>query len=210
MSQIRKIVLTGGPCAGKTTLTQVIERVFHEDVVVVPEAASLLFSGGFPRWREPEARRAVQRAIYHVQCELEAAFSARYPDKVLILDRGTVDGAAYWTEGTQDYFRSLGTTLTRELTRYDRVLYLESAAEADYLAHVKNNPNRTETWEEAQRLDRQTQQLWAKHPHMSLVRNERSFGLKISEVLGLVEKAIRSGSELPVPAIVGSDSGNSD
>src|SRR5579862_2997894 len=104
-SKTRKIVLTGGPCAGKTTLTQVISRVFHQDIVVVPEAASLLFTGGFPRWAEPEARRATQRTIYHVQSGLEAAYASKYPDKILVLDRGTIDGAAYWTDGTDDFFQ---------------------------------------------------------------------------------------------------------
>lgn len=188
--RIKKIVLTGGPCAGKTTLTQVIARVFHQDVVVVPESASLLFSGGFPRWSELEAGRATQRAIYHVQCELEATFAAKYPDKILILDRGTVDGAAYWTEGTQDFFRAVDTSLAAELGRYDRVLYLESAAQEDYLAHVKQNPNRTETWTEARRLDELTERLWAEHPHMTIIKNQRSFGAKISEVLKIIEKGI--------------------
>ena len=45
----KKIVLTGGPCAGKTTLTQVIAKAFPKHIVIVPESASLLFSGGFPR-----------------------------------------------------------------------------------------------------------------------------------------------------------------
>ncbi|PMY18520.1 hypothetical protein C1X37_33905, partial [Pseudomonas sp. FW305-3-2-15-A-R2A1] len=66
MNTVRKVVLTGGPCAGKTTLTQVIARVFQKHVVIIPEAASLLFTGGFPRWPELEASHATQRAIYHV------------------------------------------------------------------------------------------------------------------------------------------------
>ena len=188
---IKKIVLTGGPCAGKTTLTQVIAKVFHLEVVVVPEAASLLFSGGFPRWQLPDAIEATQRAIYHVQSGLEAAYSAKYPDKILVLDRGTIDGAAYWTKGPEDFFLKLGTSLQDELDRYDRVIYLESAAEQDYLTNVKLNPNRNESWEEAHRLDILTEQLWSRHPRMSLVKNQKSFGVKISEVLASISETIR-------------------
>ena len=112
-----KIVLTGGPCAGKTTMAEVLARAFHSSVTNVPEAASLLFSGGFPRFPPLESQRATQRAIFHVQRELEATYSARFPERVLILDRGTVDGAAYWPEGPEAYFVTFGTNLQEELAR---------------------------------------------------------------------------------------------
>lgn len=192
MSKQMKIVLTGGPCAGKTTLTQVIARVFGSEVAVVPESASLLFSGGFPRWKESAAQDATQRAIFHVQRELETAFSAKHPEKALVMDRGTIDGAAYWGKGPEDYFRALGTSLTAELARYDLVIYLESAGKEDYLANMRKNMNRTEDWEEAHRLDVLTRAQWEKHPRMTVIHNERSFHHKISEVLELIRVALMS------------------
>lgn len=185
-----KIVLTGGPCAGKTTLVQLIQRAFPGTVVSVPEAATLLFSGGFPRFTALEARRAEQRAIFRVQHELEAAHHAEYPDQVLVLDRGTVDGAAYWPEGCDEFFGALGTTLEAELRRYDQVIYLESADEADYLAHKAMNPNRKEDWREAKRLDEATRMLWAQHPGFVLVQNNRSFQRKVLEVLSIFSASV--------------------
>lgn len=185
-----KIVLTGGPCAGKTTLAEMLGRAFQHSVVHVPESASLLFTGGFPRFPAPEARRATQRAIFQVQRELEAAYSAEFPGRALVLDRGTVDGAAYWPEGPAEYFAALGTTLEAELARYDHVIYLESAAEKDYLVHKEANPHRRETWEEANALDEQTKKLWTRHPSFTLIANRRSFAAKVSEVLGVVAAAI--------------------
>jgi adenylate kinase len=67
----RLVVLTGGPGAGKTAVLEVVRRNFHRGVAVLPEAASILFSGGFPRRKDLPGHRAVQRAIYHVQRELE-------------------------------------------------------------------------------------------------------------------------------------------
>ena len=188
--KVRKIVLTGGPCAGKTTLTEVIARVFHSEVVVVPEAATLLFRGGFPRWTETLVVEATQRAIYRVQLELEEAYSVRHPGKVLVLDRGTVDGAAYWPEGPLKFFEAMNSSLESELTRYSRVLYMESAAKESYLIHKMKNPNRIENWEEAQRLDIETRKLWTSHPQMSVIHNEVSFGSKITQVLDLVRAEI--------------------
>ena len=149
-------------------------------------SSDLLFSGGFPRFSASEARRAVQRAVFAVQHELEAAFAAQFSDKVLILDRGSIDGAAYWPEGPEDYFKSLGTSLEAELTRYERVIYLESAAKDAYELNVTKNPNRKESWEEARKLDEQTFRLWSKHPNFVHIHNSRSFDRKVSEVLSAV------------------------
>ena len=54
-----RIVLTGGPGGGKTTAADLYRREIGEKVVVVPEAAMILFSGGFPRMRDHGAARAV-------------------------------------------------------------------------------------------------------------------------------------------------------
>jgi predicted ATPase len=190
-----KIVLTGGPCAGKTTMAEMLSRSFPSTVVNVPEAASLLFSGGFPRFSPPESQRATQRAIFQVQRELEATYSARFPDRVLVLDRGTVDGAAYWPEGPEAYFAAFGTSLTEELARYARVIYLESAGEADYALHRQQNPNRSETWAEARRLDERTFQLWSRHPNFLHIKNNRSFSYKVSAVLAAFAGSVPFGGE---------------
>jgi predicted ATPase len=105
-----RIVMTGGPGGGKTTAADLFRREIGERVVVVPESATLLFSGGFPRTDEPKARASAQCAIYHVQKGLEDVQSARYPDRILLCDRGTVDGAAYWPSGADDFFTAVGST----------------------------------------------------------------------------------------------------
>jgi hypothetical protein len=171
-------------------MVQLIERAFPGAVVGVPEAASLLFAGGFPRFGQPEAERAVQRAIFHVQHALEASFLAQYGDQALVLDRGTIDGAAYWPDGADGFFDALGTTLAAELARYDQVIYLASAGEADYLAHKATNPNRHETWLEAKMLDEKSRHLWARHHHFTLVENNRSFQRKVLEVIAIFAASV--------------------
>ena len=191
MNKPKTIVLTGGPCAGKTTLAAVLSKVFQDEVVILPEAASLLFKGGFPRWTEKEARKATQRAVYSVQNQLEQAYRIHHPDKILILDRGTLDGAAYWPSGPKDFFKSLGTTLKSELKKYDAVIYLESASKDVYLVNKSKNPYRSETWEEANRLDQQTVELWKQHPKLFWIANRRSFHDKISQVVTILRELNR-------------------
>ena len=66
-----RIVLTGGPGGGKTTAADLFRREMGARIALVPEAATMVFSGGFPRVHEPLAVQASQRAIYHVQRNLE-------------------------------------------------------------------------------------------------------------------------------------------
>lgn len=184
-----KIVLTGGPCAGKTTLTQIIARTFPESVAIVPEAASILFAGGFPRLVGIEETKITQRAIFQLQKNLEDLIETQYPHKILVLDRGTIDGAAYWPSGTDDFFAEMQSSLDDELGRYDQVIFLESALAPDY----KTQPNglRIESWERAQELGQFSKMLWQNHRSFKLVRNERSFEKKIAEVLQIVSAAVR-------------------
>ena len=45
--QTKFIVITGGPGAGKTAALEMVKKSFCNHVVILPEAASILFSGGF-------------------------------------------------------------------------------------------------------------------------------------------------------------------
>lgn len=177
-------MLTGGPGGGKTTAADLFRRELGERVVVVPEAATLVFSGGFPRCPAPPELLSAQRAIYHVQRNLEDVQSARFPDRILLCDRGTVDGAAYWPGDPHEFCDALGTTLDAELARYDGVIFFESAAVGG-LQVEGGNPLRTESLEEAAALDARLRSVWILHPRFVLVRHSLSFLKKI--MLGLSE-----------------------
>ncbi|HSO36269.1 MAG TPA: ATP-binding protein, partial [Labilithrix sp.] len=181
-----RIVLSGGPGGGKTTAADLFRREIGERVVVVPESATILYSGGFPRVSELHARQALQRAIYHVQRNLEDVQSWRYPDRILLCDRGTIDGAAYWPGGPEGFFAALGTTLEAELARYDAAIFFETAAVGG-LAIEGGNSVRTESNEEALLLDRTLRALWSKHPRFVVVPNDRSFYKKITVGLATLE-----------------------
>ena len=179
-----RIVLTGGPGGGKTTAADLFRRELGARVVIVPEAATLMFSGGFPRSNEPAAMMSAQRAIFHVQRNLEDVQSSLYPDRVLLCDRGTVDGAAYWPSGEGGFFEAVGSTLDGELARYDGVIFFESAAVGGMQVEG-GNPIRTESIVQAAALDAHLQELWSRHPRFIVVRHNHSFLKKI--MLGLAQ-----------------------
>jgi predicted ATPase len=184
-----RIVVTGGPGGGKTTAADLFRRELGERVVIVPESATLLFSGGFPRSAEQHAKVAAQRAIYHVQTNLEDVQSALYPDRILLCDRGTVDGAAYWPGEPEEYFEAVGSSQERELARYDAVLFFQTAA-AGGMSVEGGNPTRIETNAQAVELDTRLFALWSKHTRFMVVPHNPSFVKKIMYGLAMLESIV--------------------
>lgn len=184
-----RIVLTGGPGGGKTTAADLFRREIGDDVVVVPESATTLFAGGFPRVSEPAAHRSVQRAIFEVQRSLEDIQAHLYPDRILLCDRGTIDGAAYWPDGEDDFFVQVGSTLDAELARYDVVLFFETAAVGG-TSFEGGNRYRIESDDEAIALDARLRCLWSRHPRFHLVPHNPSFLRKITLGLAILESVV--------------------
>ncbi len=188
-----RIVLTGGPGGGKTTAADLFRRELGESVVLVPEAATMLFSGGFPRYDKPDAVRAAQRAIFFLQRGIEETQAAEYPGRILLCDRGTVDGAAYWPsdDGDDDeFFRTVDTSLDQELTRYDAVIFFETAA-VGQISIEGGNPTRVESLEQAVEVDKQLHRLWSRHPRFTFVPHNQSFFKKISFGLASLEGIVQ-------------------
>ena len=166
-----RIVLTGGPGAGKTVVARAIAARRADRFVLVPEAATQVYAMLNTRWDQldPDGRRDVQRRIYHVQVEQEARLASAHPDKLLLLDRGTVDGAAYWPDGPDDYWRDLGSNLRAELSRYDQVFWLETSAVLGVYDGSDSNFCRFEDAAAAIRSGELLKQLWSGHPRLQLV-----------------------------------------
>ncbi|MES2963241.1 MAG: ATP-binding protein, partial [Bdellovibrionota bacterium] len=124
-----KIVLTGGPSGGKTTLAQALQKEFVSRVVIAPEAASILFAGGWPRRKDVVGVQHQQRAIYYTQREVESLLVSENPDRLLICDRGSLDGVAYWPGPGpgSDFLASVGSDVVKETARYTWVLHLDTA-----------------------------------------------------------------------------------
>lgn len=193
----RFVVLTGGPGAGKTAVLDAVSRQYCRHVSVLPEAASLLFRGGFPRERTPHGRAAVQRAIYHVQRELETVAREAQRYALVLCDRGTLDGCAYWPQSPASFFAQLHTSEEAELARYHAVIHLRSPGAHHGYNH--ENPMRVESAEEARLIDARLEQVWAKHPRRSLVNSHEDFLHKLTAVLRLIH------AEIPACCAQGAD-----
>jgi len=186
---VPRVVLTGGPGAGKTAVLEVLRRELGPQVRVLPEAASILFGGGFPRGEAPSARRAAQRAIYHVQDALEQMAVEEASPRLVLCDRGVVDGAAYWPDGSDDFWRDLGTTQAAAFARYSLVIHLQTPD----LAHGYNhqNPLRTESDDEALAIDGRILAAWQGHPRRVCIAPADDFFDKLRRAVDLVQHELR-------------------
>ena len=177
----RRVVLTGGPGAGKTAVLELVRQSFCEHVRVLPESAGIVFGGGFPRQDGHRTRIAAQRAIFFVQRELERTREGEN-DAVVLCDRGTVDGFAYWP-GPDDMWRSLGTTHEEQLARYHMVIHLRTPGVESY---NRQNPLRIESAEQAADIDRLLEQAWDGHPRRIVVPAAPEFLTKAERVMEIL------------------------
>lgn len=186
---LRQIVVTGGPGAGKTAALEVLRRQTCSHVRILPEAASILWRGGFPRSVTTPGRRAVQRAIARLQVELQRIAIEEDNPALIVCDRGTLDSTAYWPGSVQEYFEELGTTLERELARYHMVIHMRSPSRADGYAQTALRP---ESAEEARELDERILAAWCAHPRRVIIESDENFLAKLERTLAVIRAEIPS------------------
>lgn len=189
---IKKIVLTGGPCAGKSTALSKIGEFCLQwgyTPVFVPESATELICGGITP-SSCGTNLDFQYAILQWQLEKERIFeqaAATMPvDNVLIVcDRGALDNKAYMGEEEyRELLRRLNTNEVDLRDNYDAVFHLVSAAKgAAEFYTTANNAARRETVEEAIALDDKIIAAWTGHPHMRAIDNSSDFDEKIRRLL---------------------------
>lgn len=181
------VVVTGGPGAGKTAVLEVAQRQLCRHVVVLPEAASILWRGQFPRHGSVAGRRAAQRSIVRLQLEMQRMAIEEGGSALIVCDRGTLDGLAYWPGSEAEYFADTATTRAAELARYATVIHLQPPdADHGYTA----SPYRIETAAEAAVLDARIVEAWSGHPRRIIVPSNHDFLAKLGHTLGLLRDEV--------------------
>ena len=186
--QITKIVITGGPCAGKTTAMTRIQKEFERRgyrVLFVSETATELITGGVAPWTcgsNLDYQICQVGLQKYKESVFEQAASTMDSDKILIVcDRGVLDNKAYMTQEEFDaVLRSLGTNEVAERDKYDAVFHMVTAAKGALEAYTTaNNEARRETPEEAAALDDKLIACWTGHPHLRVIDNSGDFESKL-------------------------------
>ena len=189
---VTRIVITGGPCAGKTTAMSWIQNAFTQkgyQVLFVPETATELMTAG----AEPKVLRTgadFQECLMQLQLDnekvYEKAAKCMKASKVLIVyDRGALDNKAYMSQ--LKFSALLDTLKTNEIElrdHYDAVFHLVTAAKgARKFYTTANNAARKETPEEAAALDDKLISAWTGHPHFRIIDNSSDFETKMKRLI---------------------------
>ena len=189
---ITKIVITGGPCAGKSTAMSWIQNAFTQmgyTVLFVPETATELITGGAAPWN-CTSNVEYQKCQMKLQMEKERVFAqaagCMKNDQVLIVcDRGTIDNKAYMTDAEfAEVLQSVGSNEVEMRDHYDAVFHLVTAANGavDFYT-TANNSARTETVEQACALDNALITAWTGHPHFRVIDNATGFQDKMKRLI---------------------------
>lgn len=186
------VVLTGGPCSNKSTTLRALSERFVQ-AHVVPEVATILIGqiGLKPPVDSPVAIRQFQHTVFRVQRAFEeesCRHAVRIGKNLVIMDRGTVDCAAYLSGGVNELEGITGVPTQYEYARYQQVICLETPSRDIYEANQHNNAARSETYEQAKERAERTSAAWRAHPRFHRVVSTPTPQEKIDHVIGLIEK----------------------
>lgn len=192
---MNKIAITGGPSGGKTTLIDALKKEFGQKVKIVPESASILYKGGFPRIKSYDGLFHAQKAIYFTQKELEDLRCKTNADALIVCDRGSLDALAYWPDTEAHFYETVHTTRAKELHRYKWVIHLDTATEPDY---DSSNPIRTEDFHEALALNEKIKKSWDGHPQRFVITAQNDFFSKMHKATQVIQAILNNKSYLEI------------
>ena len=190
--EITKIVITGGPCAGKTTGMSWIQNAFTNlgyHVIFVPECATELINAGISGSTCKDVI-SFQNSLMKLQLEREkiyeeAAISIKANKILIVCDRGIMDSKAHLS--SLEFATILNNINKNEVTlrdNYDAVFHLVTAAKgASEFYTLENNKARTETIEEAIKSDNKLIDAWTGHPHLRIIDNSTNFDEKMRKLI---------------------------
>lgn len=185
--EIKKIVLTGGPCAGKTKVINAVSQELMEEgyyVINVAETATELISGKVFPAEDREHTLMFQDFIYRLQNEKEK-IREEYAEHIannnsdlvrgkkgiiIIYDRAIMDNRAYLEH--EDYNNLLQKHNCNEIQtidKYDLVIDLISLATLKPELYELDGI-RYETVEEAAKRDELTSGAWLLHRNLKIIK----------------------------------------
>lgn len=198
----KKIVLTGGPGSGKTTVLNSIVNIYSSlgvKVIVVGETATEIINSGIKPFGDDKidlldfqelvlSLQLSKEQIYDKAIEL---YAKNHPDKdiLVIYDRGVIDNKAYI--GDKDFNDLLNQVCPNSyssiLNKYDLVIDLVGAKS---FYTLENNKARSESADVALELGEKTLKSWVGHPKVKIVAPKEKMDDKVNEVISYINELL--------------------
>ena len=194
-----KIVLTGGPSAGKTSIIEELRNHLFKGakLLFVSETATDLMKSGIKvsnmvseyDFQKEVCKQQLAKEEYYKEI---AAKLYHNNNVVIIYDRGLLDGVVYIDEDqSREIFANEGLILEEVHHRYNLIIHLESSSK-NIGYTTENNSTRRETEEEAKKIEDKTFYINKKYvPSLKLcfIPSCDNFEEKVKEVIELIEIA---------------------
>lgn len=162
---VRKAVLTGVDCSGKTEAWRAFGVRFEPDVVLLPEAPTMLLGRlKVPTECTASERVTWQQAVAGMQIvhEQRAEYEAlRSNKRVLLCDRALGCGPAYFPGGWTEFTLATGMQVRDVISRYHLVLCFAPPTEAVYNRVMRESDRVPRTYDEIIALAQRTRMAWA-------------------------------------------------
>lgn len=194
--EIVRIVITGGPCAGKSTALSRIEEEIGKlgyKVVYVNESATELILNGVNYQTSKNAFNfqinVLKLQTLKEQFYLDACKRMDHNKILLVCDRGFADSKAFVSNEEFDkLLKQLNFDFIAERDKYDAVFHLVTAANgAKEFYSLENNLARSETAEQAIIQDNKLISCWTGHPHFRVIDNSTNFEEKINRLINEIK-----------------------
>lgn len=201
---ITKIVLTGGPCAGKTeTISKIEEHLKNKGyhVLVLNECATEIINWGIRPFGDNKVEvYDFQNEILKLQMYKEKRFKEAlklYPDDtniIILCDRGVIDNKAYLGEELFNKLLKENNLIEQDLLdEFKMVLHLRSVASGVEIGYSKaNNSTRFENAEEARIVDEHTYEAWKNHPNIKTIPVQENIEDKFNLAIKYVDELLES------------------
>ena len=192
MKNFYKIVITGGPCGGKTTGLSTIERelskIGYKVVIINETATEIINSGlGFSAYLNniEFETNIVKLQLAKEKIYEEACRKLDSENVILLCDRGAMDCKSYTLpEEWKEITKRLNLDDIQLRDNYDAVFHLVTAAKgAEEFYTNENNSARSETKDDAILADDRTLKAWTGHPHFRAIDNSTNFEGKMKRLI---------------------------
>lgn len=209
--KIWKLVLTGGPCGGKTTGQARLSTFFENlgwKVYRVPETATVLLGGGvnfgdLPNYAAIEFQENLLRTMIQIENTFFSLAEASDRNCLVICDRGTMDASAFVSKDQWDEIlvRNGCDEVSIRDNRYHQVVHMVTSAKgAHEFYSIVDHATRKEGLEEAKERDTKAAEAWIGHPYVDVIDNSTDFETKINRLISAVatKMGINIGDRLKV------------
>lgn len=203
--KIWKLVLTGGPCGGKTTGQARLSTFFENlgwKVYRVPETATVLLGGGvnfadLPQYAAIEFQENLLRTMIQIENSFFALAEASERNCLVICDRGTMDASAFVSKEQWEDILSKNHCDEVDIrdNRYHQVVHMVTSAKgAEQFYSIEDHATRKEGLDEARERDTRAAEAWIGHPYVDIIDNSSDFETKINRLVSCV--AVKMGIDI--------------